>query len=136
MHITRLDHYNIRAPQAVIDAVVVFYREVLALTPGPRPDFGIPGVWLYQGAYPIVHLTVDEAAVAPAENTHFNHVAFRCVGLKTYLDRLAARRVAYTAAYISELEMTQVFFFDPAGIQIELDFLNETTDGMTPPGVS
>ena len=125
MTITRLDHYNIRAPRAVIDRVVDFYGALLKLSPGQRPDFGIDGVWLYDRDYPIVHLTVDETAVAPIENNHLNHIAFRCVGMKTYLDRLDALGVDYTAAYIAELDMTQVFLYDPAGIQVELDFPNE-----------
>lgn len=125
MTITRLDHYNIRAPKAVIEKIVDFYGTVLKLVPGPRPDFGIDGVWLYDGDYPMVHLTVDDTAAAPGENTHLNHVAFRCVGIQTYLERLGATGTDYTPIYIPELDMTQVFFFDPAGIQIELDFPNE-----------
>ena len=128
MTITRLDHYNIRAPKAVIDKVVDFYGKVLKITPGPRPDFGIDGVWLYDDDYPMVHLTVDETAVAPGTNTHFNHVALRCSGMATYLQRLDAAGIPYTATYIPELDMTQVFFYDPAGIQIELDFPNEKKD--------
>ena len=128
MTITRLDHYNIRAPMTVIDRVVDFYGVLLKLTPGPRPDFGIDGVWLYDDDHPIVHLTVDETAVPSGENTHLNHIAFRCVGMQTYLDRLKAMNIAYTAAHIPELDMTQVFFYDPAGIQVELDFPREKND--------
>lgn len=128
MTITRLDHYNIRAPKTVVEKVVGFYGAVFNLIPGPRPDFGIDGVWLYDGDYPMVHLTVDETATAPGENTHFNHVAFRCVGIQTYLERLAAIGTACTDIYIPELDMTQVFFVDPAGIQIELDFPNEKNE--------
>jgi hypothetical protein len=125
MSIIRLDHFNIRAPRRIIDDVIGFYRGILDLTPGSRPEFGIEGDWLYSGDHPIVHLTVDETAVAPAKNEHLNHIAFRCKGLDMYLKRLNAANIAFTDAYIPDLDITQLFVFDPAGIQIELNFLHE-----------
>ena len=125
MAIVRLDHYNIRAPRKIIDGVIVFYKKILGLVPGPRPDFGIPGEWLYDGDYPIVHLAVDETATPPPANQHFNHVAFRCRGMDGYIQRLNAMKVPVEDVYVPELDMTQLFFYDPAGVLVELDFPNE-----------
>ena len=125
MSIIRLDHFNIRAPQKVIDEVVVFYKNLLDLVPGPRPDFGIDGDWLYDGDHPMVHLAVDEAAIPPADNQYLNHIAFQCRGMDRYIQRLNAMNVAFEDIYVSELDMTQLFFYDPAGILIELDFHHE-----------
>lgn len=126
MSIIRLDHYNIRAPQKIIDEVIAFYNNLLGLVPGPRPDFGIDGEWLYDGDYPMVHLATDDRSIPPPENQHINHIAFRCRGMAQYIQRLNAMNVAIVdMVYVPELDMTQLFFYDPAGILIELDFPNE-----------
>lgn len=120
-----LDHYNLRAPQRIIDALIPFYQKILDFSIGPRPNFATKGSWLYTGEHPILHLTVDESAQPPGKNDHLNHIAFRCSGLETFLSRLTAANVACKDAYIAELDITQLFFFDPAGIRIELSFLHE-----------
>jgi catechol 2,3-dioxygenase-like lactoylglutathione lyase family enzyme len=125
MSIVRLDHLNIRAPRRVIDEVTGFYREILGLTPGPRPNFSSDGTWLYSGDHPYVHLTVDEEAIAPGKNEHLNHIAFRCKGLDAYLNRLDGANISYSDAFLPDMDMTQLFFYDPAGVQIELNFLHE-----------
>jgi len=125
MSIIRLDHFNIRAPRKVIEEVIVFYKNLLGLVPGSRPDFGIDGEWLYDGDYPMIHLAVDDTATPPSENQHLNHVAFQCRGMPRYVQRLDAMNVSFEDIYIPDLDMTQLFFYDPAGILIELDFLNE-----------
>lgn len=125
MSIVRIDHYNIQAPKGVINEVVGFYRRVLALTPGLRPNFGVEGAWLYAGDHPLLHLTVNESATAPSPNSHLNHIAMRCKGLDAYVTRLKRAAVKFTHVYIEELDITQLFFFDPAGIRIELNFIHE-----------
>ena len=125
MKIVRLDHFNIRAPRRVIEGVIEFYQDILGLTEGSRPNFSTEGVWLYFGDHPYIHLTVDEDAVAPRKNNHFNHIAFHCKGLDAYLKRLESAKITYTDAYLTDMDMTQLFFFDPAGIQVELNFLDE-----------
>ena len=125
MSIIRLDHFNIQAPKRIIDDVIAFYRKILALTIGSRPDFGIEGFWLYSGDHPIIHLTVDETAIVPGKNQYFNHVAFRCEGIEIYIKRLQAANVAYKDEYIPDADLAQLFFLDPAGIQVELNFLHE-----------
>ena len=125
MSIVRLDHFNIRAPKQTIDDVVKFYNDILELKPGPRPNFSSEGTWLYIGNHPYVHLTVDESATIPEKNNHLNHIAFHCTGLDIYLKRLKAANITFTDAYLPDMDMTQLFFFDPAGIQIELNFVQE-----------
>ncbi len=125
MTIVRLDHFNIRAPKKVIDEVTEFYGNILDLTPGPRPDFSIEGAWLYLGDHPYIHLTVDEAATVPGRNEHLNHIAFHCKDLDSYVKKLKASSIPCSDAYLPDLDMTQLFFYDPAGIQIELNFVHE-----------
>jgi hypothetical protein len=45
MPIARMDHFTIVTKD--VAATEKFYRHVLELIPGPRPDFAFPGVWLY-----------------------------------------------------------------------------------------
>ena len=125
MSIVRLDHFNIRAPRQVIDEIIAFYLAILEFKPGLRPNFSSVGTWLYFGDHPYVHLTVDETATSADRNDHLNHIAFHCKGLDTYLSRLKAAKIKWTDAYLPDMDMAQLFFFDPAGIQIELNFLHE-----------
>lgn len=61
----------------------------------------------------------------PGENEHLNHIAFHCRELDPYIKWLKADGVAFADAYLPDMDMTQLFFYDPAGIQIELNFLHE-----------
>jgi catechol 2,3-dioxygenase-like lactoylglutathione lyase family enzyme len=113
-----LDHINISAPQDLLDEVKAFYCHVFQLEQGERPDFGIPGYWLYAGDRPIVHLVVSDNHVA-VPNPHLDHVAFRASGLAEFEQRLAS-----IDCHFDKLEglldnVVQLFFRDPAGIQLE-----------------
>ena len=51
-----LDHINLRADRATLDALKDFYCDVLGLENGDRPPLGFPGYWLYSGGVATVHL--------------------------------------------------------------------------------
>jgi catechol 2,3-dioxygenase-like lactoylglutathione lyase family enzyme len=51
MHI---HHVNSRTKS--LDASIAFYRDVLGLVHGARPDFGFWGAWLYDQDKPAIHL--------------------------------------------------------------------------------
>ena len=75
-----LDHYNIRAPSPLLEALRDFYVATLGLRAGPRPRCRTHGYWLYAGEQAVLHLSgtradeVREVGVTPT----FDHVAFRC----------------------------------------------------------
>ena len=52
MKLGRLNHIGVATPD--LDASIAFYRDVLGLTVGPRPDFDTDGYWLYAGGHAIV----------------------------------------------------------------------------------
>ena len=122
MHI---DHINIRAPRDLLEQVRHFYCMVFGLAEGFRPSFSSSGYWLYAGDRPLVHLSIGSetgAAVGPA---HLDHVAFQTAGLSEFQEMLNERDVAYRSNYIPELDLTQLFFSDPAGTGLEVNFPGE-----------
>ena len=77
MGVERLDHYTIRTED--LDATRRFYTEILGLSVGARPAFTFPGLWLYQGGNPLVHVVgVEPESVARADDGtgRLDHVAF------------------------------------------------------------
>jgi catechol 2,3-dioxygenase-like lactoylglutathione lyase family enzyme len=124
MPVTGLDHYNLRAEPALLDRLRDFYCDVVGLQQGVRPPFNSKGYWLYAGGHPILHLStagVDEARPAHQVNT-FDHAAFRCVGFDETLARLNAAGIVYEVMTVPGTRVRQVFFSDPAGNGIELNF--------------
>jgi catechol 2,3-dioxygenase-like lactoylglutathione lyase family enzyme len=124
MTIHGLAHVNIRASEAMIARVHQFYVDVVGLTEGPRPPFRSRGYWLYAGDRDLMHLTIDPAMSGdtPAGTGWLDHVAFAASGLDGMLARLEAANVPYEIDKVPSSGEAQVFFRDPAGIAIELNF--------------
>jgi catechol 2,3-dioxygenase-like lactoylglutathione lyase family enzyme len=125
-----LHHFNITAPVELLGPVRDFYVEVLGLSVGERPDFVREGFWLYSRGEPIVHLTAcadgDARANSKVGPNFFDHIAFSCQGLAGLISRLQQLNVAYEVVKIDSLGQTQVFVRDPAGVGVELNFVNES----------
>lgn len=117
-------HYNLRAPRALLDELRDFYRDVVGLRVGDRPPLRSFGYWLYAGADAVLHLS--EAGPAEHRPRHpqgtFDHVAFRCTGRQAYEAALAGRGIAYKVAVVPATQQVQLFFADPAGNGVELNF--------------
>jgi catechol-2,3-dioxygenase len=120
-------HYNLRAPRALLDELRAFYCEVVGLYVGERPPFRNYGYWLYAGGRDVLHLTeASPDAQAPTEiSTTFDHAAFTCSGRAEFEQRLTQRGVRYRAAEVPLTGMVQLFFHDPAGNGVELNFSAE-----------
>jgi catechol 2,3-dioxygenase-like lactoylglutathione lyase family enzyme len=123
MAIASIHHISITAPQQLIDEVAQFYTAVLGLTEGYRPDFGVPGNWLYQDDHPLVHLLALDNE--PGSNGHFDHIAFLCTDLTAMIEKLQSHDIEYSVFKMPELNQTQLFITDPAGIKVELNFHGE-----------
>jgi catechol 2,3-dioxygenase-like lactoylglutathione lyase family enzyme len=121
----RIDHINIRAPQALLEEVRDFYCAVLGLEEGFRPDFSGHGHWLYCADRPLVHLSLDTECTAGGGGGHLDHVAFQAAGLAEFLARLEAHGIRYRSSHVPELQLTQLFFSDPAGTGLEVNFPGE-----------
>ena len=61
MPINALHHVTVKTDD--LDTTRDFYREILGLEVGFRPELGFPGYWLYCGPIPVVHLVPRENAI-------------------------------------------------------------------------
>jgi catechol 2,3-dioxygenase-like lactoylglutathione lyase family enzyme len=137
--IGRLDHYSIRTLD--IEASRRFYIEVMGFNAGFRPPFKFPGIWLYNGAqYPettgVVHIIgidpndpqglkdyLGDRDVASLQGTGtVDHMAFTATGLADMRLRLNRHGVAFRERTVPSLGIHQVFFEDPSGVTIELNY--------------
>lgn len=128
MRVSGLSHFNVRAPEGLLERVRDFYADVLGLSVGHRPGFRSKGFWLYAGAEPIVHLLAsgDADGGDPHARSAFDHVAFSCEGLREFVERLERAGVEYEADEVASLGQVQLFLRDPAGVGLELNFAGET----------
>lgn len=123
MPVLGLSHDNLRGPREHIDALRDFYCEVVGLRVGPRP---LPsyGHWLYAGERDVLHLSESrpgELRVQGVRNS-FDHVAFRCTDFAAAERVLVERGIAYRLAVVPQTGQRQLFFTDPAGNGVELNF--------------
>ncbi|WLQ14971.1 hypothetical protein O5O45_03380 [Hahella aquimaris] len=127
MEVVGLDHINITAPMDLLESVRDFYLHVLALRQGPRPSgFRRQGFWLYADEAPILHLTASETADSDSTTTgYLDHVALSCRGLSETLQRLAEHGLNHSVEVVPGLGQTQIFLRDPAGLGVELNFVDE-----------
>lgn len=126
MKILEFDHYNLSAPRELLERLRIFYTETVGLTVGYRPRFQKFGYWLYAGDHAVLHLSESlQDRSSPPGQTSFNHAAFNCSGLQEFQQRLSQLGVEYTTARVTELKRVQLFFSDPAGNGVELNFPDE-----------
>jgi catechol 2,3-dioxygenase-like lactoylglutathione lyase family enzyme len=127
MRVNRIDHFNIRTRD--LDRLCEFYTQVLGLEIGDRPPFDSPGVWLYAGGHPILHVGVarddNGDSDSGSDNTlPLDHIALETEGLADAVERLDRAGIAYRMVDVPGREMKQIFVRDPDGVAIELNFTN------------
>lgn len=138
MPITRLAHFSVRTTD--LEASRRFYTRILGFTEGFRPGFKFAGAWLYRGGdeadYGVVHLIGvdpgDRAAmvdyVGDREDASLrgggaiDHIAFFASGLVEMRSTLRSEGLSYRERTVPDLGLHQVFFEDPSGITIELNY--------------
>ena len=120
-----IDHINISAPMELLKEVKTFYCEVFNLTEGFRPGFIKNGYWLYEGEQAIIHLSESQVHNRHETPAHLDHVAFRVTDLQPITDMLDKLNIKYNHIYSDETKMTQLFFKDPSGTKLEVNFIDE-----------
>jgi len=144
MPLSHIEHILVAADD--IDATRDWYARVLGMTSGPHPDFGFPVHWMYLGKVDIVH--IGPSAKMAGENQKkylgrtsqggtvgtgaIEHIAFRATGLRQMLEHLRAEKVPLSQSRANGQALFQLFFFDPNGIKIELNYDASEAEGIAP----
>jgi len=127
MGIERLDHLNIRT--ARLEEMIAWYGDVLGMHPGPRPDFGFRGAWLYAGEFALVHLVEVEAEPgADPGDLKLEHGAFQATNMVGFIDKLKSVGQHFEIARISGFPIVQVNVWDPDGNHLHIDFHVDEAD--------
>jgi catechol 2,3-dioxygenase-like lactoylglutathione lyase family enzyme len=137
------DHYLLFTND--LEKTVEWYSKVLGIKPGPTPEFDVPVHWLYLDNKPIIHAAERnpdnqiESYIGKVDYKEeagsglIDHIAFNSTGLNKMLKRLDALGVEYTEHRVDTESRYQIFFFDPNGVKIELDFkASEVGDRLAP----
>jgi catechol 2,3-dioxygenase-like lactoylglutathione lyase family enzyme len=119
MAIHGMNHFTVLTVD--LDATQRFYTGILGLTPGDRPDLGFPGVWLYCGGQPILHVIAGRALPENPRGV-LDHMAFTATDLPGVTAALRANGIPYDLRRQAESGTWQLFCFDPSGARVELDF--------------
>ena len=112
----RLDHINIATDD--LDGSIAFYRDVLGLTVGPRPDFPFAGAWVYAEERPIVHLKAPGAEWQV--DAAIDHAAFYTDDFAAFVARLDRLQIAYRLQVLPDASLRQCFIRDPNGARLEI----------------
>ena len=134
MPLSHIEHLLVAADD--IDATRDWYARVLGMRSGPHPDFGFPVHWMYLGDVDVVHIGPSAkganeiqkqylgrtSQAAGAGTGAIDHIAFRATGLRQMLEHLRLHKIDFKQRRANGQALFQLFFYDPNGIKIELNF--------------
>jgi catechol 2,3-dioxygenase-like lactoylglutathione lyase family enzyme len=115
-----MNHFTILAEN--LQETCAFYRDLLGLEEGYRPDMGFSGAWLYAGEQAVLHVVLRNP-LPQARAGVLDHMAFSAVDLAGTVRKLETRGIRYQLGRQAETGVWQLFFHDPSGARVELDFL-------------
>lgn len=119
MAIQGMNHFTVLASD--LDATLGFYCDLLGLHQGPRPPFDFPGAWLYCGNTAVLHVVAGRPLPQPPAGV-IDHMAFSAHGLAETVATLVHHRIRHDLRRLPGDGTWQLFFHDPDGAKIELDF--------------
>jgi catechol 2,3-dioxygenase-like lactoylglutathione lyase family enzyme len=122
MATTGINHFTVLTDD--VPRTVRFYGDLLGLTDGARPPLGFPGAWLYAGNQAVLHVVGGRSRDELRAGV-IDHMAFSASGLAATLAALDAHGVEYACRQQKGSGVWQVFFHDPNGAKVELDFSPE-----------
>jgi catechol 2,3-dioxygenase-like lactoylglutathione lyase family enzyme len=144
MALSHIEHFLVAADD--IDATRDWYARILGMTSGEHPDFGFPVHWMYLGDVDVVHIGPSARAAGEIQKKYLgrtsqdagagtgaiDHIAFRATGLRSMLEHLRAERVPFSQRRANGQALFQLFFHDPNGIKIELNYAAAEAEGIEP----
>ena len=121
MAVSAMNHFTILTDD--LDATLAFYKEHLDFSPGARPPFKFPGAWLYAagGSDAILHVIAGRDKKELVKGV-LDHMAFTAQDLAGSVAKLKARGIGYELRKLPAYGTWQLFFLDPNGAKVELDF--------------
>ncbi len=119
MPATSMNHFTILTED--LNVTVNFYNKFLGLKAGERPPFPFPGAWLYAGDTAVLHVIAGKTLPEPREGV-IDHIAFSATGLVDTVNKLKQNNRDYSLRQFRETDPWQLFFFDPFGAKVELDY--------------
>ena len=123
--IQRPDHFTIVTDQ--LEATRSFYVNLLGMREGPRPPFPVPGLWLYVHDQPVLHVVAVNQMPTPRRGA-LDHMAYWAEGLTDTIASLRSHGVSLQLIRAPGASRTwQLFFDDPNGVDVELDFSETET---------
>lgn len=144
MPLSHIEHFLVGADD--IDATRDWYARVLGMRSGPHPDFGFPVHWMYLGEVDVVHIGPSARAASENQKKYLgrtsgksaqedgtgaiDHIAFRATGLRAMVEHLKTEKIVFTRRRASGQALFQLFFYDPNGIKIELNYDAAEADGV------
>ena len=144
MPVSHIEHFLLAADD--IDATRDWYARVLGMKSGPHPDFGFPVHWMYAGEVDVVH--IGPSAKKAGENQKkylgrtsqdtgagtgaIDHIAFRATGLRAMLQVLQEQKIPFSKRRANGQALFQLFFYDPNGVKIELNYAAAEAEGIAP----
>jgi catechol 2,3-dioxygenase-like lactoylglutathione lyase family enzyme len=142
MPLSHIEHFLVAADD--IDATRDWYARVLGMRSGPHPDFGFPVHWMYIGSLDVVHIGPSAKGASERQRQYLgrtsqdsgtgtgalDHIAFRATGLATMMAHLEKQGVAFSQRRANGQALYQLFFYDPNGIKIELNYSATEAEGL------
>jgi len=125
MQVRRLDHVNIQTTQ--VENKVAWYRDILGMRTGPRPDFPFPGAWLYADDTAVIHIVGQrgDPAVGSEVKLKLEHFALTATGRVAFEETLSKGAIPDQRFVLDTIRLVQFHLRDPDGNHIHIDF---TTD--------
>ena len=134
MPLSHIEHFLVAADD--VDATRDWYARVLGMRSGPHPDFGFPVHWMYLGEVDVVHIGPSARMAGAIQKQYLgrtsqkseegtgaiDHIAFRATGLRDVMEHLRREKIDFRQRRANGQALFQLFFHDPNGIKIELNF--------------
>jgi catechol 2,3-dioxygenase-like lactoylglutathione lyase family enzyme len=144
MPLSHIEHILVAADD--IDATRDWYARVLGMRSGPHPDFGFPVHWMYLGDVDVVHIGPSAKGASEIQRKYLgrtsqggaqgtgalDHIAFRASGLPQMIRHLRKEKIDFQQRRANGQALFQLFFLDPNGIKIELNFDAAEAEGIAP----
>ena len=144
MPLSHIEHFLVAADD--IDATRDWYARVLGMRAGPHPDFGFSVHWMYLGDADVVHIGPSAKGANEIQKQYLgrtsqgsaagtgavDHIAFRASGLRDMVLHLRKQNISFSQRRANGQALFQLFFHDPNGIKIELNFDAAEAEGISP----